>query len=201
MKRSSHEQGIRAMTIHDAPEAARIHVQELAGFISQLKQAFLFRFYSQTLQIPEIFTFVCIENSTVVGFLSGTERVKGMLSLVIFKDPVWFVLFFLKYFITHPLQIVTAIQTLMYPGFSGNEPELLTLAVDERHRGKGIGKKLFLACAKEFAKRGYSSFLISAYDRLPANGFYKRMGCTLIRTFSFHGERMNYYRYRISGSS
>lgn len=189
---------MRAMVKDDVLQVAQIHEKELAGFVSQFKHRFLSHFYENTLEVPDMFTFVLAVKGRTVGFVSGTTRVKGMLLAVISKDPLWYILFFMRYFITHPDKIITAIQTLLYPGFSSDEPELLSFAVDKDHRGMGFGKELFRVCAKEFSKRGYRSFLISAYDRLPANGFYTRMGCELIRSFPFHGERMNYYRYRVA---
>lgn len=186
---------IRLLREEDVSIIALLHRHSLQGFLPTLGRAFLERFYSVLFSQPDMFTFVAVERKNIVGFVTCSQGVNGLLRRVILQDLLWFASFFLKYFSVHPKEIIPAIQTIMYPGFSGDEPELLSLAVNKDHRGKGIGRKLFLACSGEFRRRGHTSFLISAYDRLPANGFYIRMGCTLIRTFSFHSERMNYYRY------
>lgn len=188
---------VRLLQPADVPSIASLHTGSLTGFLSSLGAIFLGKFYAVAFFQQDIFTFVAVEQKNIVGFVTCAQKINGLLRRVIFYNPLWFIFFFLKYFLRHPFQIIPAIQTLMYPGFLGDEPELLSFAVEKNQRGKGIGKKLFFACAEEFRRRGYTSFLISAYDRLPANGFYEKMGCRLIRSFEFHGEKMNYYRYRI----
>ena len=66
------------------------------------------------------------------------------------------------------------------PGLSGGEQKYLDLSsihVSEDMRGKGIGKKLFLA-AKEWAKEnGARKLYISAHSAVESQAFYKAMGC------------------------
>jgi ribosomal protein S18 acetylase RimI-like enzyme len=174
---------------------AMIHKKELTGFLPELGSKFLEKFYQTSLNLPEMFTFVELKEKKVLGFVSGIESTKGMYKKIILKDLPGFGLLFMRYFITHPRGLVKMIKTIAYPGFSEDEPELLTLAVLGEFQKKGIGKKLLVNCDKEFLKRGIKKFKISAYARLPANGFYKKRGCKLVSTFNFLGEKMNYYSY------
>jgi GNAT superfamily N-acetyltransferase len=51
------------------------------------------------------------------------------------------------------------------------------LYVREEERGSGIGKALFLACARIAAERGYGRFDLAALDwNAPAIGFYESLG-------------------------
>lgn len=55
--------------------------------------------------------------------------------------------------------------------------DLSSIHVSEELRGKGIGKKLFLA-AKEWAKeKGARKLYISAHSAVESQTFYKKMGC------------------------
>lgn len=188
---------IKEVTSEDIPQVAKIHKQELPGFLSELGEDFLKKFYEVSLDIPEMFTLVDIENEQVLGFITGTTKVKGLYKRVLLKDITSFIFLFSNNLFTHPQNIVKMAKTLSYPGFADDVPELLTIAVEKDCRNRGIGKKLFLQTAKEFQKRGYQKFRVSVYERLPANEFYKKIGCRFERSFLFQNEKMNYYSYII----
>lgn len=181
----------------DIPLAAQLHYQTLDGLLSQLGLQFLEKYYTSSLLIPEMWTIVEKKNDHIIGLVSATTRVNGLNKRIIMQDPWGFITQFLSIFITQPLLIIKTIKTLTYPGFSGDTPELLTMIVDKKYQKKGIGRKLFDKCAEEFKKRGIKKFRISAYDKLPANGFYLHLGCRKEKDFQFLGEKMNYYSYEI----
>lgn len=187
---------LTALTSANVTKVASIHRTELSGFLPLLGKKFLAKFYEHSMDIPELFTFVAKQDGRVVGFVTGVTNPNGLYKKIIFRDPLWFGLFFLRYFVTHPHRVVTMIKTLLYPGFSSNEAELLTLAVDNNYRLQGIGRKLLQKTSEEFKKRGIHSFRISVYDRLASNAFYKKIGCKREKQFTFLGEKMNYYRYK-----
>ena len=186
---------IKQLSIRDIDQVVKIHRKELPGFLSELGEVFLNKFYKVSVDIPEMFTLVEKENGQICGLATGTTSTEGLYKKIISKDFLQFILLLLSYFITHPTKIIKIGKTLAYPGFSADNPELLTIAVKRSHQKKGIGRKLFSQIAREFKKRGVEKFKISVYDRLPANGFYKRMGCRFERSFEFLGEKMNYYKY------
>ncbi|MBI5452439.1 GNAT family N-acetyltransferase [Candidatus Gottesmanbacteria bacterium] len=188
---------IRKLSITDIPQVARIHKQELSGFLPELGLQFLENFYKASLDIPEMFTLVEKKNEQILGFVSGIESAKGLYKKVIFKNPIGFAILFLRYFVTHPEKIVKMVKILSYPGFADDSPELLTIAVKKDYQKRGIGKNLFQKTVEEFTKRKIKKFKISVYDKLPANGFYKKIGCKFVNSFEFLGEKMNYYSYEI----
>lgn len=189
---------IKSLTISDIPQVAKIHHRELPGFLSELGIVFLEHFYKESLYIPEIFTLVEKKNDQILGLVSGITTVKGLYKKIIFRDLPGFGILFLSYIITHPIQIVKMVKILMYPGFMEDIPELLIIAVSKGHQKKGIGKKLFHEITRQFRKRGIKKFKISVYERMPANGFYKKIGCRYDSSFDFLGEKMNYYTYQIT---
>lgn len=182
----------------DISQIAGLHHVELNGLLSELGVGFLEKFYRCSLSIPSMWTIVEKKNDQILGFVSGVTNVNGLNKKIIFKDLWGFMFLFLKIFITQPKLIVKTVKTITYPGFGHDSPELLTMVVDKKHQGEGIGRSLFEKCVEEFRKKGIKSFRISAYDRLPANGFYKHIGCRFDKSFMFLGEKMNYYVYKIS---
>lgn len=186
---------IEKLTEKDIKEVAGIHKTELSGFLSELGLGFLEKFYKATLSIPEIFTFVEKENDQVLGFTTGITSTNGLYKKVIYSDIPSFFLLFLKYFITHPQNIIKTVQLLAYPGFSDQGPELLVIAIDKTHQRRGIGGKLFHKVITEFQKKGIKRFKVSVYDKLSANKFYQKMGCRKVQTFLFLAEPMNYYQF------
>ncbi len=55
--------------------------------------------------------------------------------------------------------------------------KLAQLHISYGHRGGGIGKKLFLACAHKAKEMGASKLYISGHSSEESQGFYKAVGC------------------------
>lgn len=191
---------IKRLTNEDISQVARIHKNELFGFLPELGIQFLEKFYKESLTIPEMFTFVEKESDHILGFATGVFTAKGLYSKVISRDIIGFGFLLLSNIIVHPRNLIRMVKTLLYPGFSADIPELLTIAVIRTSQKKGIGRRLVKKIALTFHKKGIKQFRVSVYDRLPANGFYKKIGFTFDRSFSFLGERMNYYIYEIKNT-
>src|SRR3990167_5413656 len=185
---------IRLMKTEDTGDVAKIHAAEIPGFLPELGTDFLTLFYLSFLKIPGIIAFVSAEKGRINGYVAGIEKVKDLNRKIISADPWRFVLSILPPILLKPLRIIKLLKLLAYPGFSHKGPELLSLAVAGKFQKRGIGSILFKRLVKEFKERKIHQFRISAYDKLPANDFYEKMGCRLTDTFYFMGERMNYYR-------
>lgn len=188
---------IRLLTLTDIPQVARIHYLELPGFLSELGEKFLIKYYKVSLSIPEIFTFVEKKDEQILGFVSGIESSGGLYKKIISRDVFGFIFLFLRIFITHPEKLTKTVKTLAYPGFSSESPELLVISISKKYQRQGIGSRLFNKTIEEFSKRGINKFKISVYDRLSANEYYRKMGCRFNSSFNFLGEKMNYYIYHI----
>jgi len=71
---------------------------------------------------------------------------------------------------------------------AADEAEILTIAVDAAHQGKGVGRALLSENLRQAANVGAKMmFLEVAEDNAPAWALYKRFG------FSKVGERVGYY--------
>jgi N-acetylglutamate synthase-like GNAT family acetyltransferase len=73
--------------------------------------------------------------------------------------------------------------------------ELLSVAVSDKARGKGIGKKLVQALDEQFLKMGVREYSVVTHgidER--SNQFYIRCGFEFVRSFENHGKPMKEYR-------
>src|SRR3989344_8198488 len=184
---------IKKITYKHVRHVADLHKNELSGFLPELGTGFLKLLYKVSLELPEMFTFVEEDKGVVKGFVTSTLEINGLYKKIISRSPLWFMIIFLIYFITHPISLIKFIKILRYPGFKDGGAELLSLAVRDDCRLQGIGRKLLIATAKEFKRRGINKFKISVYERLTANGFYKKNECQIVSRFDFLGEKMIYY--------
>ncbi|OIO14733.1 hypothetical protein COV53_03450 [Candidatus Gottesmanbacteria bacterium CG11_big_fil_rev_8_21_14_0_20_37_11] len=187
---------VTKLTSQDLKAVSAIHQAELPGILSEFGTEFLEKFYRESLHIPELFTFIEKEDEQVIGLITGTTSLDGLYFKVVKRDILGFFSLIMKHLITHPASIFKIIRILTYPGFSNKDSELLTIAVSRRYQKRGIGRKLFASAVKEFKKRKIIHFKIGVYERLKANGFYRKIGCRKLHTFNFLGEQMNYYVYR-----
>lgn len=187
---------IEKLEQRDIDQLVRLYRRELPGFLSDLGDDFLKRFYQASLSIPKMYTIVEKQNEQIIGFATFVTSVKELYFRTISQDILGFAWIFLRYFITHIDKTIKVLQAFTYPGFREDIPELLTIVVDKNHQGKGIGRKLFSRVSEELAKKGVKEFKISTYACMRANGFYKKIGCKFDRSFNFLSEKMNYYIYK-----
>ncbi len=188
---------IQALTPKTINRVAEIHYHELPGFLSEIGEEFLRKFYKISLKIPEMFTIIAIRDEEILGFSSASVSTEGFNKKILLKAPFSFGWLMLKRFIVKPSLFIKAIRVFFYPGFTHDNPELFSIATDKNYRRTGIGKMLFDGTINEFKKREVNKFLIGVYEKLPANNFYKKIGCSLYDSFDFLGEKMNYYIYEI----
>jgi ribosomal protein S18 acetylase RimI-like enzyme len=121
----------------DISQVASLHKKELPGFLSKLGVNFLEKFYRSSLKVPDIFTFVYKKDGKVVGFVSGVESTEGLLMKIIKKDPMGLLGSIIISCLKTPSLFFEIVKTLSYPGFSHNDAELLSIAVDDSHQSEG----------------------------------------------------------------
>lgn len=188
---------IRPLERKDIITVSKIHTQELPGFLSEMGATFLENFYLASLGVSTMFTLVYLYDNRVVGLATGITHSKGLFKVILEKRFIQFIYIILIHIITHPSSLRKIFTVITYPGISTDHAELLTIAVDRRFRDRGVGKRLTVEIVREFKKMRIKRFLVSVYDRLPSNEFYKKMGFQYKRSFDFLGEKMNYYEYTV----
>lgn len=190
---------IKRLTEEDIDKLVRLRSEVLGGFLTTLGPFFLKEYYRSLLSLPNVAIFTASNKNKVVGFATLAYDTKNIF-MDIWKRNIWGVAFsLLFYIITHPFNIIKILQSFLYKGFLEEGAEILSIAIDKKHQGKGWGRKLFERAIDEFKRKKIHSFRISTYTNdKGANIFYKKMGCILMKEFDFRQEKMNYYEYTIS---
>jgi len=188
---------LRKMDAKDAEAIAKIHVDALGiGFLSTLGEDFLKIVYEGVTSSKFGIGFVYMEDSKIVGFISGSANTSKLLKEIYKKNLLGFgKIIFLK-ILQKPGIIKYLYGYSRYPDLSKDniKAELLSIAVMEGYRNKGIGKELVGALIDHFKSLGIFRFKVNVDQRLPgADEFYKALGFKLIGTMEIHNKKQDIY--------
>lgn len=184
-------------------EVASLHKNLLSGFLSGLGVSFLRELYRALVLLEPDVQIVVLLDGKVIGFVSGTVNSKTLFRRVLLANPLGILKELIGAVVKRPYLLKKLFRVFSYPGFTEQEmikAELLSIAVDERFRGQRMGKILVDALSREFVKEGISSFKVSVWKDLPANGFYKKMGFRFLKAEKFIDGEMNFYEFLITRS-
>jgi ribosomal protein S18 acetylase RimI-like enzyme len=206
------------------PEVARVHSLALAGdFLPSLGELFLRVFYRTVIDNNLGFGFVAIEDeprgelakysSGVRGFILGSYNTSDLFRKVIRRSAFQLGFSAIPAVLRHPKLIFKALETFSYPGREGvveEKTELLVIAIDQNHRGAGLGKKLVNALNQAFLdSRGneskgegnlprVSSYKLTVLEsNQNANAFYLALGFKKAGQFRLYGQNWNVYIFRL----
>lgn len=185
---------IRKLEQLDIGNIAQIHQKYLNdGLLANLGYDFLREFYKSLLMEKSSFTFVATEKSKIAGFVTAASDFNRIKKSALRN--LWHLV--LMQVLKNPILITKVLGLPFYPGFKKDSkiPEILSLAVTPENRGKGIGKALLTSCKQEFKKRGFASFLLSVRSSMKeANAFYQKIGLVKVKTATFMGEEIVFYK-------
>lgn len=189
----------------DFQQIAVLHVAGITeGFLSTLGIQFLSALYRGIQSAPNSGVIVAREGATVLGFVAYTRDTGAMYRWILTHRSVpllWALLpSLLRFSIYH-----RCAETLLYPfrrrsneasgePCSGPEPELLSIAVSERARGRGVGRLLVFALEEQFRSMGIKSYqVVTSAEDPRSNAFYRACGFSESRRFFNHGKLMQEY--------
>jgi len=198
---------IRASHPGHHQQVAVLHAAGITeGFLSTLGTPFLSRLYMGIDRATSSRLILAGDGDEVLGFISFAEDVGSCYREVLRRD--WFRLgLALLPSLLKPGVYRKIFDTLRYPSksghtesghttekASGNRPELLSMAVSEKARGRGIGKLLVAALEEEFTRAGVTGYFVVTYAvDTRSNGFYSGRGFKKVGSFSSHRKAMNEY--------
>lgn len=196
---------IRIARNNDFSTIAGLHETSIAtGFLSKLGRKFLKELYSSISKQPGTQIFVADSNDRIYGFVAATINIHGLYKRVVLQNGYRFALILLKF--KFDLRVIRMLSETFFYGFkkksdgNSNEipSELLSISVDEKARGEGIGKKLVNELESFFRSSGVKVYKVVTFseDKI-ANNFYGSCDFKLNRQFVHHGNIMNEYTKEI----
>ncbi|MCD6175442.1 MAG: GNAT family N-acetyltransferase, partial [Planctomycetes bacterium] len=189
---------IKPLKKEHAVQVARLHIIGIpTGFISSLGEKFMSALYESIAQSPYGFGLVEEIDGKVVGFVAFTTNLKGLYKSIMKKSLFRFgFLLFGKLFSFRTIKKI--LETLFYPSRVETQglpkAELLSIAVAESGRGKGVGKQLVQRGLAECRSRGILKVKVLVADfNEPANTLYQKTGFKVTAQIENHGIVSNVY--------
>jgi ribosomal protein S18 acetylase RimI-like enzyme len=189
------------METRDMGAVTGLHSEALKiGFLSTLGEDFLSIIYQGITASDLGVIFVYEDDEKVAGFIAGSTDTQNMFREIKRRKFPRLAGNLAGKVIRKPSIIKNLRRSLQYPEMAGDSvpAELLSIAVVENSRGKGIGSALVEALVKYFNEREVNTFKVSVDQRLDgADEFYERLGFELKDTIELYGKKMNIYIYKI----
>ena len=173
----------------DAAVAGQLHAEQITGgFLAFLGSGFLTRLYRRVCRSSSSFLLVAEEGGRVVGFVAGSADVPGLYRAFLLRDGLA-----AAFHAMGPLLRGwrRAFETLRHGSSAGagtgRGVELLAIAVDPSHQGRGIGEELVAAFLRQVvANHAHAAYVVVAVDNGRAVGLYRRAGFVGGDEFELH---------------
>jgi GNAT superfamily N-acetyltransferase len=178
----------------DAVAIANFHKIGIpTGFLSKQSIDFLEDLYLYLIENEIVY--VVKDKNKVIGFISATVNTNGLYKRFLIKNVVILIKFAIKNIFSIQF-IKKSLETFLAPKKTkiedNNIPELLSIVVDERHKGRGIGKKMIEIYEEELLKIGYNKYRVVVGSKLDANQFYLNSGFVLNKEFELHKDEKSF---------
>jgi glycosyltransferase involved in cell wall biosynthesis/ribosomal protein S18 acetylase RimI-like enzyme len=187
---SGGEVTFRPATEEDVPALARMHSTAIdTGFLPTLGSRFMRRLYEALVSDPAAVVIVTDDAGAAVGFVAGVTDTGQFYRRFVRRHGVAAGLAALPRLI-RPSVLRRAWETLRYEGTDGDVPaELLSMAVDDAYRGRGIGYRLGVGFLEAMRDAGPVKVVVGPENEA-AIGAYRKMGFADATTIEVHaGER------------
>jgi len=192
---------IRKMESRDIASVSKLHSEALTiGFMSTLGEDFLGIIYEGVAASDQGVVYVSEEDSRVVGFVAGSTDTTRLFKEIYKKQLPRLAGNLAFKTLRKPAIIRNLMLSSRYPKLAGDflPAELLSIAVSEDVRGKGIGTALVETLIEYFWKQGVDRFKVSVDQRLSgADKFYENLGFKLSDTIEIYDKKMDIYAYDI----
>ncbi len=173
---------------------ARLHQRHIdQGFLSRLGCRFLGHLYDAMRCSGHAVCLTAEHEGEVHGFISGAFSLPAFYRDFLRRKALpasWCVL----PHVIRPAVAIKVAETLRHASKQQSLPaaELMSIAVSEESRGKGIGRSLFQGLVKEFRDEGIVKFkVVAGADLTEANRFYRKMAGVPSGRVSVHGHEVS----------
>lgn len=199
-----------------ASDAASLHVAGQPGtFLTSLGLDVLTSIYHALPDSAVGFGFAALAEGTggkpIQGFVSATYSLGKLIFELSTVRLRYFAPPLLRRLVRHPQLLLYSLQTLLYPLRSHahengearipaeERAELLSVMVDSRHRGQGLGTELVQRLCQECILRRITTLDVTVdAQNVDAERFYERQGFLHQYDFDLYRRTMRSYRLRLS---
>ena len=180
---------VRLGTDTDAVAAGLLHAEQITGgFLSLLGSGFLTRLYRRICRSSSSYLLVAEEGGQVVGFVAGCTDVRGLYRAFLLHDGLVSAFGAFGRLLRGWRQAFETLRHGSGDGVgTGRGVELLAIAVDPSHRGRGIGQQLVAAFLQRvIASQEHAAYVVVAVENAQAVGLYRRAGFVGRDEFELH---------------
>ena len=173
----------------DAPAASQIHVEQITGgFLSFLGPDFLTRLYRRVCRSSSSFLLVAEDEGQVVGFIAGCADVRDLYRSFLLRDGLASAFGALGRLLRGWRRALETLRHGSGDGLgTGRGVELLAIAVDPSHQGRGIGEQLVTAFLRRVAAdQAHAAYVVVAVENARAVSLYRRAGFVGRDEFELH---------------
>lgn len=180
-----------------------IHINSLKGdFQVLLGKQFLLTMYKRYFLSEYAFGYIFLgSNDEPIGFVLAAYDIEKFTQEIIRKEFIRLFVVVCARIFARPYIIFSLIkQFCLNKNLEsvGTKAELVTIAVEDSHRGQGVGKTLIKFVVDNFRSKGITSFkLTTDAKNRDVNNFYNKTGFKLLNSFDQFDIKQNIYVYEI----
>ena len=189
---------IRDLKRSDIDGIADIHVRVLnKSFLGKLGYGFIKRLYTLMTEDRSFKCFVAEHGGKAIGYIGITDDSAHFYSRIYKKNFILLAAEVIRRCVRFPMLIIHSFAVLVEKGLSEGtlefKAEILSVAVEKKHRSRGIGKKLVAQAVSHVEDTDANGLFVIVNTKIKANIFYEFLGFEKVRRFVSHGDLMNLY--------
>lgn len=171
------------LTSSDVSKVVHIHKNNLPSLINFYNYEFIEKFYIHHLnKQDETILIGYKENSELLGFVFGTLNIKDMFGSYMAKNKTYFIKHTFWAILKNPKYLLYIFQKFFSKDSQQDDSQvqLVYIAVENKYKSLGIGKKLLSGFEAELQKVK-SYYELEVEQNNPAFSFYKSQNFTVVR--------------------
>jgi len=179
-----------------------LHARCLTGLLRSLGSRATRAYYRGFIRSDQGIGFVDVHDGEPAGFVVGSTNPQELRREILRRNPIETLLGTSLGFARSPVSAVYFLRSSFARadrGYDSRAAELTYLAVDEKHRGAGIGRRLIEAFDRAVCDGGVTTYELSVDgDNVPATRFYETLGFARVGEYREFGTLHNRYRRELN---